>query len=135
MKILVAYDGSPSAKRALEQAAEIARYDGGDLSVVSVAEPLRRFGLAGAMPVPEEDADLPRQLLEAMTALQEKGINAKAVKRKGDAAEMIIDEAEAEGAEMIVMGHRGINAAKRWLLGSVSAKVVAHAPCGVLVVR
>jgi nucleotide-binding universal stress UspA family protein len=48
---------------------------------------------------------------------------------------MIIDEAEKEGVDLILMGTRGMNAVDRWLLGSVSTKVVHHAPCNVLVVR
>jgi nucleotide-binding universal stress UspA family protein len=62
-------------------------------------------------------------------------VSAKIVERKGDAASMIIDEAEKEDADLIVMGTRGLNTAQRWLLGSVSSRVVQHGPCNVLVVR
>ena len=48
---------------------------------------------------------------------------------------MIVDEAEREHADLIVLGTRGLNTAKRWLMGSVSSPVVQHAPCNVLVVR
>lgn len=134
MKILVAYDGSESAHRALDQAAELA-HNGASVSVISVAELLPQFGRAGAMLVPEEDQERRHERAEAMTALAEKGIEATVVERKGEAASMIIDEAEKEGADVIVMGTRGLNAAERWLLGSVSSRVVQHAPCNVLVVR
>jgi nucleotide-binding universal stress UspA family protein len=135
VKILVAYDGSEGAHRALDQAAELAQSNGADVSVVSVAEPLPQFGRAGAMLVPEEEQERVHELADAKKALTEKGVSAKIVERKGDAAAMIIDEAEKENTDMIVMGTRGLNGAQRWLLGSVSSRVVQHAPCNVLVVR
>ena len=131
--ILVAYDGSEGAKRALDVAA--GRANGSPLTVVSVAELLPQFGRAGAMLLPEEDEDRKRQLAEAMEVLKARGIEAKAVERRGDPAEAIVDEAQQEDAELIVVGTRGLNAAKRWLMGSVSTRVVQHAPCNVLVVR
>lgn len=134
MKILVAYDGSESAHRALDQAADLA-HNGASVSVVSVAELLPQFGRAGAMLVPEEEEERQRELAEAKATLAGKGIDAAIVERKGEAATMIIDEAEKEGTDVIVMGTRGQNAAQRWLLGSVSSRVVQHAPCNVLVVR
>jgi nucleotide-binding universal stress UspA family protein len=134
MKILVAYDGSDGAKKALDQAARLA-HNGASVSVVSVAELLPQFGRAAPMLVPEEDEERKRELREAKAALAGKGIDASIVERRGDAATMIIDEAEHEAAEVIVMGTRGLNTAQRWLLGSVSSKVVEHAPCNVMIVR
>ncbi|HEY7708134.1 MAG TPA: universal stress protein [Gaiellaceae bacterium] len=135
MKILVAYDGSESAQRALAQAAELAGQNGAHVSVVSVAEPLPQFGRAGAMLTPEEEEERIHELGDAKATLAERGVSAKIVERKGDAASMIIDEAEKEDADLIVMGTRGLNTAQRWLLGSVSSRVVQHGPCNVLVVR
>ena len=133
MKILVAYDGSESAQRAIDQAAALA--NGSPISVISVAELLPQFGRAGAMLVPEEEEERLRELEEAKAALTAKGVEAHVVERRGEAASMIIDEAEKEGVDLILMGTRGMNAVDRWLLGSVSTKVVHHAPCNVLVVR
>ena len=133
-KILVAYDGSESAKRALEEAAKLT-HNGGAVTVVSVAEELPQFGRAAAMLVPEEDEERRHELREAKTMLAARGITAKVIERRGDAATMILDEAEKEGVELIVMGTRGLGSGKRWLLGSVSTKVLHHAPSNVLVVR
>lgn len=132
-KILVAYDGSESAKRALEEAVKLS--NGGTVTVVSVAEELPQFGRAAAMLVPEEPEERRRELREAKTMLAKRGIAAKVVERRGDAATMILDEAEKEGVELIVVGTRGLGSGKRWLLGSVSTKVLHHAPSNVLVVR
>lgn len=133
-RVLAAYDGSESAKRALYEAAKLVPEDA-TVTVVSVAEVLPQFGRASSMLLPEEDQERRRELAEATEILKAHGIRAKVVERRGDAAAMILDEAETEGAEVIVMGTRGLGSGKRWLLGSVSTKVLHHAPCNVLVVR
>jgi nucleotide-binding universal stress UspA family protein len=129
--VLVAYDGSEGARRALDAAAKLAR-DGVCLRVVTVAEPVQA-GRDGAPVTPDGDAE--RELAEATAMLAERGVEAAAVGRRGEAATIILEEAEAEGADLIVLGTRGLGAGKRWLLGSVSTKVLHHAPCNVLVVR
>jgi nucleotide-binding universal stress UspA family protein len=55
--------------------------------------------------------------------------------RQGDAADAIIDVAEEQAADLIVVGNKGLTGAKRFLLGSVPKKVSHHAPCSVLIVR
>jgi nucleotide-binding universal stress UspA family protein len=134
MKVLIAYDGSDGAKRALEVAVELAPKEAA-VSVVAVAEGMPQFGRAAAMVLPEEEEERRRQLAEAGKALAEHGISAALVERRGDAAIAILDEAEKEGVELIVVGTRGLSAIERWLLGSVSSRVLHHARCSVLVVR
>ena len=133
-KILVAYDGSESSKRALEEAAKLC-HNGATMTVVSVAEELPQFGRAAAMLVPEEHEERRQELREAKTMLGERGIAARFVERRGDAATKVLEEAENEEADLIVMGTRGLGSGKRWLLGSVSTKVLHHASSNVLVVR
>ena len=135
MRILLAYDGSESANRALEKAAELAEGDGRGMTVVSVAETFD-LGRAGSRIVPEdEDQERKRELADTVERLSARGVKVRAVERKGDPAAMIVDEAEKEHTELIVVGTRGLSAAKRMVLGSVSTAVVQHAPCSVLVVR
>ena len=55
--------------------------------------------------------------------------------REGDPADAILDVAEELGADLIVVGNKGMSGAKRFLLGSVPNKVSHHAPCSVLIVR
>jgi nucleotide-binding universal stress UspA family protein len=55
--------------------------------------------------------------------------------REGDPADEIVTAARDEGYDLIVVGHRGLSPIKAFLLGSVSSRVVTHAPCSVLVVR
>jgi nucleotide-binding universal stress UspA family protein len=132
-KILVAYDGSDSGRRALAETARIAA--GNTVTVVSVAEPMSQFGRTGELMLPEEDADRRRDLAEAKQLLADCGVDAAVVERKGDPATRILDEAEQEHADLLVLGTRGLGRTKRWLLGSVSTRVLQHASCNVLVVR
>ena len=55
--------------------------------------------------------------------------------RVGDAADAIVDVAEEQSCDLIVVGNKGMTGAKRFLLGSVPNKVSHHAPCSVLIVR
>jgi nucleotide-binding universal stress UspA family protein len=54
---------------------------------------------------------------------------------EGDPAEAILDTANEENADLIVVGDRGLSGVQRFLLGSVSQKVSEHAACNVLIVR
>ena len=53
----------------------------------------------------------------------------------GEPADVLVDIAEEEKAELIILGTRGLSLAKRIVMGSVSSNVLHHAPCAVLVVR
>ena len=55
--------------------------------------------------------------------------------REGEAADAILDVAEEQRADLIVVGNKGMTGAKRFLLGSVPNKVSHHAPCSVLIIR
>ena len=55
--------------------------------------------------------------------------------REGDPAETILDAAEEEAVDLIVVGNRGMRGAKRFLLGSVPNRVAHRAPCNVLIVH
>jgi len=55
--------------------------------------------------------------------------------RTGDAADAIIDVAEEVGADLIMVGNKGMTGAKRFLLGSVPNKISHHATCSVLIVH
>ena len=76
-------------------------------------------------------------LNEAAQTLQQGGVGPTIGKELevGDPANLILAAAEAKGSDLIILGSRGLNAAQRFLMGSVSTKVVMHAPCAVLVVH
>jgi nucleotide-binding universal stress UspA family protein len=133
-RILLAYDGSDGARRALAAVVRLSR-EGDTVTVVGVAEGVPLVGHAGALRSPEQEQQRARQLDEVVAELAGHGIAATAAPRHGEPAAEILDEADACGAELIVLGTRGLGGAQRWLVGSVSTKVLHHARCSVLVVR
>ena len=136
-QIVVGFDGSEHSRRALERAADLAD-DGTVLAVVCAADVARllRDPAGGTGPVDPADAEArAAALAEARTYLEGRGIKARLVEGHGNPADVIVQEAEDSGADLIVVGTRGMNAAKRLVLGSISTNVVHHAPCDVLVVR
>ena len=134
MKFLVAYDGSDGARRALELAARLARLED-SVSVVSVAEGIPLFGHASSLPSPEQEESRQAQLLEAERMLTALGIGTSLVRRSGDPATAILELADELDVDVLVLGTRGMSVVERWLIGSVSSKVLQHARCSVLVVR
>jgi len=135
--IVVGYDGSEHARRALGRAADLAR-NGRQLVVVSVAGVAATTHapvLGQHAPDPVEDEATRDALRDARALLTERAVEARFAEGFGDPADAIVKEAEAVGADLIVVGARGLNALERALLGSVSTKVVHNAPCDVLVVR
>ncbi len=117
--ILVGYDGSETAQRALDAAASLAGY-GSTLAVVSVS--------------PEGRPALRRPLVEARGRLARRQVEASYLGRFGDAAEQLVETARDLGVDLVVVGRRR-GALQRLVLGSVSAQVVRRAHCDVLVVR
>jgi nucleotide-binding universal stress UspA family protein len=67
--------------------------------------------------------------------LNDKGIDAEVVILEGSPADVIVDYARDIGMDLVVVGSTGKQATERTVLGSVSSRVAANAPCSVLVVR
>jgi nucleotide-binding universal stress UspA family protein len=142
--ILVGTDGSDTAKSAVRDAIDLARQLGARLHVVSAYEPVsvQRLGDESVeapkdvqwMVSPRED--VLAMLDEAAAEARNAGVAVvETFARQGDAADAIIDVAEEQQSDLIVVGNRGMTGAKRFLLGSVPNKVSHHAPCSVLIVR
>ncbi len=141
--IVVGTDGSPTASEAVRQAAELARRVEAKLYLVSAYEPVPEGRLRDErQQVPEDLQWLvnPREDVESTLAggadeLAGSGVQVETVAREGDPADAILDVAEETGADLIVVGNKGMTGAKRFLLGSVPNKVSHHAPCSVLIIR
>ncbi|MGM0583515.1 MAG: universal stress protein [Pseudomonadota bacterium] len=82
-------------------------------------------------------ADIGQRLLdEAAEDAREKGVaKPRTILSDGDAADRILEAAETEGADAVVMGSRGLSDARAMFLGSVSHKVTNRAPCTVISVK
>jgi nucleotide-binding universal stress UspA family protein len=137
MKVLVATDGSEHSMKAVQQALELAEKQGAQVTLMSVA-----------YYVPDYLEEMPpniREKLEneAWAALKKgkalfdaKNLPVETVMEAGLVpANLIIAKAQDGKFDRIVIGSTGQNALERILMGSTAAKVVAHAPCEVTVVR
>jgi nucleotide-binding universal stress UspA family protein len=132
--IMVGYDGSEPAQRALKRAAEFAG-EGESVIVVTAAEGLFSDARTGEIVDPGEVEERDRLLVEGRSLLAEQGIAASTLPKDGEPGDALVGAATDEGADLLVVGTRGRNRLARTLLGSVSTKVVQDAPCDVLVVR
>ena len=141
--IVVGTDGSSTAQEAVRQATELARALGAKVYLVSAYEPVPEGRLRDEresvpadlqwMVNPREDVE--ETLDEGAGTLEESGIEVETMAREGDPADAILDVAEEKGADLIVVGNKGMTGAKRFLLGSVPNKVSHHAPCSVMIIR
>jgi nucleotide-binding universal stress UspA family protein len=132
--IVVGYDGSETAERALLRAADAA----GERDAVVIVTTRSQIYSAGAAaePLLEPSAD-PSELLAAAKATvtgRATLADVVVVAREGDPAEELIEVARAANADLLIVGRRGKDFVARTLLGSVATRVVAQAPCDVLVV-
>ena len=142
-RIVVGTDGSETAKHAVHEATELAKKTGASLDIVSAYDPvpasrLREERLEAPADIehtlsPSEDVDA--TLAEAAQQVEAAGVPVRTFKRQGEPADVILDVAEEENADLIVVGNKGMTGAKRFLLGSVPNKVSHHAPSSVLIVR
>ena len=79
--------------------------------------------------------DVSETLEGAADGLRDEGVEVETHAREGDPADAILDVAEEQKADLIVVGNKGMTGAKRFLLGSVPNKVSHHAPCSVMIIR
>ena len=133
--IVVGTDGSGTAAAAVAQAAELASLNGGTLIVVSAYSPPKDvappFGDAGGTP----PVEIVKGLLEDVERRFGSTATLRTVAREGSPADALLDVAEEEKADVIVVGNKGMTGAKRFVLGSVPNAISHHAPCHVLIVH
>jgi nucleotide-binding universal stress UspA family protein len=142
--IVVGTDGSDTARKAVQEAADLAVQVGAAMDIVSAYAPVSNQRLKDEARQAPEDVqwmvtareDVDALLREAKELVEEAGVKEVDVHpREGDPADAILDVAEEHGSDLIVVGNKGMSGAKRFLLGSVPNKVSHHAPCSVLIVR
>lgn len=139
--ILVAIDGSETARKAARFAHDLAQQTGSRITLLFVLEPPRvvNFGfldselISGPQRSPEEMEAVRRMLDEVAADLPKAQVDK--VVEIGRPADTIVSMADKLGADHIVVGARGLNPGGKWLLGSVSDRVVQHAGRPVTVVH
>ncbi len=136
-RILVGYDGSPQARKALTTALELASRLQGEVEALVLIRAPEFAELEGEVQAALKEANGP--LAEAI-----RWANAEAArfqvpfrvqKQLGHPAESLVRIAEAEAFDLIVLGRRGRSTAARWMLGSVSERVLQYAHCPVMVIH
>jgi nucleotide-binding universal stress UspA family protein len=134
--IVLGYDDTETARRALERTADLAKAFEARVLVVSVAPVLVGAG-HGIGPIdPTDPPELHREQLEtARSALAREGIDAAAQVAVGDPATSILDVAENEGADLIVLGSSHASFVSELFGVSISGSVQRRAHCDVLVVH
>jgi nucleotide-binding universal stress UspA family protein len=134
-KLLLATDGSESAQAAIQEAINIAKVCSGRLVVVSVVEVNPEYE-ALAPQVVEKAEEETREHLDSIRERAEKeGIPCETIAHQGEEPfQFIVDEAKNKKVDMIIMGSHGRTGLKRLMMGSVTSRVIGHAPCKVLVV-
>ncbi len=133
--ILLATDLTAASREATERAVELASRLEARLLIVNVLEKRRLSGSGSHERVDQARSERESLLVKVVRDAREAGATAEFLVWEGDPGDSIAAAAEAEHADIVVVGTRGRSGAERMLLGSVSDHVVRHAECPVLVVR
>jgi nucleotide-binding universal stress UspA family protein len=138
--VLLATDLSPVSDGAIVEAISLCRSLRARLLIVNVID--ARHGLSRQLkPAAREErldqlrADRERQLMSVVERARDEGIDANFLVWTGEPGQGIVSAADAESADLVVVGTRALDRAGRFLLGSVSDYVVNNSPCPVLVAR
>jgi len=136
-KILVPVDGSDASLEAARHAGDLADLSGASLLLLTCHKPvpasLGEPNFQETLDRLSADAELSLALARGPLEGMDLDVSTRII--GGDTATVITEVAEAEGVDLIVMGHRGLGAVEGLLLGSVAHKVLQSAPCPVMVVR
>ncbi|OJY53950.1 universal stress protein [Pseudonocardia sp. 73-21] len=141
--VVVGADGSPGSRVALEYAFDDAARRGARLRVVAAAQLPEYWATAYGLTAPPPVAEIVEGVRAAVQATVDEVAAARPVAarrvevtveaRAGGAAEVLLDA--ADGADVLVLGHRGRGALRSAVLGSVGLHCALHAPCPVTIVR
>jgi nucleotide-binding universal stress UspA family protein len=142
-RIVVGTDGSETATEAVLTAIELAKLSDAKLEIVSAYEPVPQQrlkdeaeGISGDVSHavnPREDVQL--ILDKAAAEAKKEKVDVVTHPREGDPADAILDVAEENKADLVLVGNKGMTGAKRFLLGSVPNKISHHATCDVWIAK
>ena len=137
--VVVGTDGSPNAEAAVRRATEVAKGSGAVLHLVSAYPDVPTYGETISSSAKRDPINL-REVAESVLARTERHIESEGIEvithaREGDPAHVILDVAEEQNADLIVVGARGLTGFKRFLLGSVPGKLSHYANRDLMIVR
>lgn len=134
-RALVATDGSKYSEAASKKARDFARSYGGELKILSVVDVPPEFYAESPKTVDELIKKAKGYVEDIRKQSESEGIKAETFVREGETYQKITELAKEQNVGTIVMGSHGRTGLKRLLMGSVTEKVIGHAPCPVLVVK
>jgi nucleotide-binding universal stress UspA family protein len=133
--LMVSTDGSECNEGAVREAINLARGCGSRLLAISVVEANDEFIALAPERMEREEIKVHDCLEAVKDKAAEAGIYCELISHTGEQAyHFIVNEAAKRGVSMIIMGRRGHTGVKKMVMGSVTARVIGHAPCKVLVV-
>jgi len=135
---VVGTDGSPGANLAVQRAAELAKGIGARVHLVTAVPDvaLREPIVSSARTDPVDLGGVAESVLvRAARVFHDAGVEVETHTRGGDPAHAMIEVADEEQADLIIVGARGATGLQRILLGSVSSKLSHYASTSVMVVR
>lgn len=140
MKILLPFDGSEASQNAIRYALNIGKsHSSSDITLLTVAcsvEPFARDEMANPTEAINACRNFFRENMEKAKAIfDQEGVKVNTIMATGNPAEVIINTAKDGGFEKIIMGRRGLSTLTGWVLGSVSAKVIANVDVPVTLVK
>lgn len=134
-KILLSADGSDSNKGAVLGAIKLARACTGKLYVTAVIETNPEYEAFAPQLVEKAENEARQYMEDLKAAALKEGVQCELIVHHGDEPyKLLVDDAAKMQADVIVMGRRGRTGLKRLMMGSVTAKVIGHSHCKVLVV-
>ncbi|HAK88997.1 MAG: hypothetical protein A2077_01360 [Nitrospirae bacterium GWC2_46_6] len=135
-KILVATDGSDFSKAAVCQAISLAKICSSKIYAIAIVEVNSEFESLAPDLVEKMEKETKEHLESVKAQITSEGLECETIVHQGEEPyEFIVSEAEKLKADIIVMGSHGRTGLKRLLMGSVTSRVIGHAPCSVLVVK
>ena len=139
-RILVPVDFSDNARAVLDWAAHLAEEHKASVLLLHAYHlPVEFQQLEGAYLPPDFWSNVKSEAEQSLSRyaaeLREKGLEVETLVREGYPASVIVDEAEAQNANLVVIGTHGLSGLKHMLLGSIAERVVQKAPCPVLTVK
>ncbi|HBG93428.1 MAG: hypothetical protein A2X54_07700 [Nitrospirae bacterium GWF2_44_13] len=134
-RLLVPTDGSEFSEGAVREAINLAKTCSSKLVAVAVIETNPEYETIAPQLIEKAEKET-REHLESVKARALKaGVNCEIIAHQGEEPyRYIVEEAEKNKADMIIMGRRGRTGLKRLLMGSETARTIGHSPCNVLVV-
>ncbi len=134
-KLLLPTDGSEFSEGAIREAIKLAKIYSSKLFAISVIETNPEYESIAPQLVEKTEKEARLHLEAVKDRASKEGVDCKTIARQGETPyKYIVEEAAKNQVNMIIMGRRGRTGLRRLMMGSVTAKVIGHAPCNVLVV-